>query len=68
MARCKSCGKEIVFFRTLGGKEMPFDLKSTQVLVDGKMHTGQVCHWATCPNASAHRKKPTTGYLPGEEM
>lgn len=71
MARCKSCGAEIVWVKTRSGKRMPLDARPTpngNLEIDladcvyfvtpdlnaaGKRYTS---HFATCPNASEHRR------------
>ena len=81
MAKCRSCGAEIVWCVTESGKKMPADAepseRGTLVLVDScggetlarvaecpgpRMYTS---HFATCPNAAAHRKPRGQGGLPG---
>lgn len=76
MAKCKSCGADIIWIQTLGGKPMPCDAKPipfveggnlTLVTKDGRVvkatadatseKFGYVSHFATCPNADAHRKE-----------
>jgi hypothetical protein len=60
--RCRSCGAEIVWAKTESGKSAPFDLKLTsgQYTIDaaGVAHhvRTRVSHYATCPNANAHRR------------
>ena len=77
MNTCRSCGAEILWIRTLGGKMMPVNPGTVNiregagydVLVaeDGRIlrgvisddggSFGYVSHFATCPGASAHRRK-----------
>jgi hypothetical protein len=57
---CSSCGARIVWFRTAAGKRMPVDESSTKPAdaehqLDLKRH---VSHFATCPDAAKHRRKP----------
>lgn len=70
MDRCRSCGAPIMFKRTFKGRRMPLDVErdapppNANVLVSGDRcsvvapgegtHTS---HFATCPNASKHRRK-----------
>ena len=81
MARCKSCGAEIIWIKTTSGKAMPCNAKEVVYWEnkDGKANIvrpngevvradlegedgkesgiGYISHFATCPNASAHRRK-----------
>ena len=61
MARCKSCGAEILWVRTTAGKPMPVDLAVTNVMVrtekgDYEMLIGHQSHFATGPDADKWRK------------
>jgi hypothetical protein len=56
--QCGSCGADIVWFYTASGKKMPVNEASTEPAdaahkLDLKRH---VSHFATCPDASKHRK------------
>jgi hypothetical protein len=63
MPKCKSCGAEIRFLETKTGSLMPVDVPPARVLVEreGNGQTwyglvdGYTSHFATCPNAAAHR-------------
>jgi len=66
MAKCKSCGAEIIWFKMVKtGKNMPVDLPGTKAIVavssedspHGMMVTAYTPHWATCPAADSFRKK-----------
>ena len=58
MAKCKSCGADIVWLKTVNGKNMPCNTEKTTVVTeDGKTIVGHVPHWATCPQSSTFRKK-----------
>jgi len=58
MAECKGCGAEIEWIETTEGKRMPVNPEKVVVVTqDGKVVTGQVPHWATCPRAADFRKK-----------
>ena len=58
MAKCKSCGADIIWIEMQSGKKMPCNPeKTTIVTVDGKTITGHIPHWATCPTAGTHRKQ-----------
>jgi hypothetical protein len=60
LATCKSCGAKIVFLKTTSGKFIPVNYESvlenkiaSYEIFNSKKHTS---HFATCPNASKHRK------------
>ncbi len=58
MAKCKGCGKEIVWITTISGKSMPCDAEKTTIITDeGRAFTGHIHHWATCPKAQDFKKK-----------
>lgn len=62
VANCTSCGAEIIWVKTPAGRNAPLDAKLTTVyVVEGFPITpravrGHLTHWATCPNAKAHRE------------
>lgn len=62
IARCKSCGAEILWIRTSNGKAMPLDAKpEKRIVLDGVMKIAKLVdtyqlHFATCPYAAKHRK------------
>ena len=79
MARCRSCGAEIIFIKLKSGKLNPCDPARRQMikgtgkgrlitdegeivsgtfasLEEGANVGGYVSHFATCPNANAHRR------------
>lgn len=68
MATCKSCGASIEWIKTTGGKPMPVDAKVITIVTDaGNVVRGRESHFATCPDAAAHRKgKPIQGSLLGD--
>lgn len=85
MSTCSSCGAQILWIRTLSGRPMPVDATPVQVMVHlgqgerderGDMvplyssKRGYISHFATCPNASQHRKtapaKAGVNGTPGE--
>lgn len=63
---CTSCGAAIIWARTRTGKRMPLDAApspgtallssegNVRIVPEGE--GTHVVHWATCPNASKHRK------------
>lgn len=59
---CKSCGAPIKWIQNPNGKSVPLDAKPKMVYVHDKekdrwdLRSGYETHFATCPNASAHRK------------
>lgn len=75
MTTCKSCGARIVWALTAKRKRIPIDpdkRSDGNLLIAGRLSTGElvvatmkkgdgdyVSHFATCPNAQQHRKKPT---------
>jgi len=68
MAKCSSCGAEIIFAKTASGKTMPLSVASKQkrvVLSDGDatamVRDTYLSHFADCPNASQHRKPKDGG-------
>lgn len=71
LSKCKSCGASIRWAKTPTGKSMPLDFEPAAdgniVLIDGlataaspmELLSGKPVfrsHFATCPNAQAHRK------------
>ena len=64
MAKCRSCGAEIMWMKTRLGKNMPTNLeckdlerrapKYSEDVFDPNVHES---HFATCPNADRHRGK-----------
>jgi hypothetical protein len=53
---CKSCGANIVWFKTESGKAMPVD---AETVGSGDMHLDlkkHIPHFATCPQAAQHRR------------
>lgn len=57
ITRCKTCNAEIIFLKTTSGKFIPIDYNDNIRLdaeyYDSKLH---VSHFATCKQASEHRK------------
>jgi hypothetical protein len=72
MSQCRSCKAELLWCKTLTGKNIPVDLvpvpggnieiqvvKGKQVVVVHESNpdiTRYVSHFATCPNAKEHRR------------
>jgi len=57
MPRCKSCQQEIKFIRTEKGRNMPVDIKPITVITSlGKTIKAWTPHWASCSDASKHRR------------
>jgi hypothetical protein len=55
--KCRSCGAEIVWLKTINGKNMPVDAETFEdgdELFEPKRHTS---HFATCPDAEKFRRK-----------
>jgi hypothetical protein len=60
-SKCRSCGARIQWVEMESGSRMPLDVNSQRMVVvgdDGKGHVlaAFTSHFATCPNASEHRK------------
>lgn len=54
--QCRSCRAEIVWFKTKKDKWMPIDAATVKAS-DTQVNLGyHISHFATCPNASHHRK------------
>jgi hypothetical protein len=50
MSKCKGCQAEIVWIKTVNGKNMPCNAeKITIVTEEGQTVVGYIPHWATCP-------------------
>ncbi len=72
MSECSSCGAKIIWALTEGGKRMPLDAKPvTMFALPTKRQaegagiaptavsiTVYQTHFASCPNAAEHRKRP----------
>ncbi len=62
MPQCRSCGAEILWVKTTNGKDMPVDAKPERLMVAyANGYHLEDCyrsHFATCPNADQHRRKP----------
>ena len=61
-ATCKSCGAPILWGRTAAGKAMPLDATPQKRAIVGRSGALHVVdtfmpHWASCPNASEHRRR-----------
>ena len=61
--KCKSCGMPILWARTDNGKVIPLDVEGERRFVINHTEHNRVTnavtyvsHFATCPNASEHRK------------
>ena len=57
--KCRSCGQQVIWIKTVAGKNMPFNPQLvTYRQGDGKEKiVTYISHFATCPNAARHRKK-----------
>jgi len=62
ISKCRSCGLNVVWVKTKGGKIMPVDLfdKITGLQIDEKVDVYDAkimtSHFATCPDAKKWRK------------
>ena len=55
---CKTCGAKVVWFPTKKGGRMPVDA-ATVVASDETLNLKyHISHFATCPDADKHRRKP----------
>jgi len=58
MATCRSCGAEITWMKTSGGKNIPVDAETVEdegaTIFDPDTMT---THFETCPDADKFRKK-----------
>jgi len=56
---CRSCGAQIIWFKTDAGKNMPVDAETVEV---GDLEldlTRHVSHFSSCPEAAKWRKGKT---------
>ena len=64
MAKCKGCGAEIVWIKTINGKNMPCNAEKTTIITEkGETITGHIPHWATCPKYKNFKKQSTMGQV-----
>jgi membrane-bound ClpP family serine protease len=58
--RCRSCGAMIRWATTIAGRPMPVNVGAAQPreIAGRLMVESSATHWATCPNAAAHKKGP----------
>ena len=60
VSNCRSCGKTIVWMKTIQGKNMPVNI--TEQSLDDANHNEffnpleHVSHFSTCPQAKKHRR------------
>lgn len=55
---CRSCGAPIVWIRLESGRSAPCDPKPVVIhTASGVTLSGYGSHFATCPNATQHRKR-----------
>jgi predicted RNA-binding Zn-ribbon protein involved in translation (DUF1610 family) len=57
ITRCKSCRAQIIWFRTLAGKNMPVDADTVEPEDDDLDLSRHVSHFSTCPQAGQHRRR-----------
>lgn len=57
ITRCRSCHAKIIWFKTEAGRLMPVDADTVEAEDDKLDLSRHISHFATCPNASQHRKK-----------
>lgn len=58
IVRCNSCRAKIIWFKTAAGKNMPVDEHTVGPDDQEYDPPRHVSHFATCPNADKHRRKP----------
>jgi hypothetical protein len=65
IVRCSSCRAQIIWFKTEAGRNHPVDADTvepadTELDLQTKSHPEgkHKSHFATCPNANQHRRKP----------
>ncbi|MBW1812182.1 MAG: hypothetical protein JRJ39_00540 [Deltaproteobacteria bacterium] len=66
-AKCKGCGRPIVWVKTSKGKNMPVDPEEVTIItMGGVTFKGRVVHWSTCPESDRFKKgtEPTQGLGP----
>lgn len=64
MAKCKWCGRPIVWVNTKNGRAMMCDdVKQTVVTDDGEVVSGRVPHWVTCPAADKFKRGYETKHI-----
>lgn len=49
---CRKCRTEIIWAKTFGDKNHPFDAKKGLALVKGEVLSVNLSHFATCPNSA----------------
>lgn len=54
-SNCKSCGQQIVWFKTKKGKNIPVNAETVEPGDDELDLPRHIAHFTTCPNADAHR-------------
>lgn len=57
VARCRSCHKKIIWFKTEAGKNMPVDADTVEPGDEELDLDKHISHFATCEFASQHRRK-----------
>jgi hypothetical protein len=56
ITRCTSCQKQIIFFKTEKGNNMPVDADTVEPADEELDLSRHQSHFASCPNADKHRK------------
>jgi len=58
MTRCKKCGEPINWITTQNGKKMPTNPGAVTICTaEGKVVSGFIPHWDTCPHADDFREQ-----------
>lgn len=56
VVRCKSCGADIVWFKTPAGRNMPVNAAGVYEADSAYDPAKHMSHFVTCPQAGMHRK------------
>lgn len=54
---CRSCGAQVVWFKTKNNKNIPVNAETVEAGDEELELPRHVSHFATCPNAAQHRNK-----------
>jgi hypothetical protein len=57
ITRCTSCQKQIIFFKTAKGNNMPVDADTVEPGDQELDLSRHQSHFASCPNSAKHRKR-----------
>jgi predicted RNA-binding Zn-ribbon protein involved in translation (DUF1610 family) len=57
MSECKSCGAEIIWLKTVNGKNIPVDAETCSSKDELFDPDNMTAHFVTCPEADEWRKR-----------